>query len=383
MVQAESKIQLAKNDAAGKPDSETVLRVLLIAHSLHLLGGQSIQANRLLDGFQAEASEIEVGFLPNDPRFQNFLAFFQRFKYLRTLVTKPKFVWTLLKTVRRYDVIQVFSASNVSYLISTLPPLFIAKLYGKKVILNYHSGEAADHFERWAWLVRPTLKLFDRIVVPSEYLVKVFADFGFEAVAIPNFVDQEIFSYREKKAGAPVFLSNRNLEPLYNVEAILRAFQIIQEKYPAAELLIAGSGEERAKLERLARQLELRNAHFLGAVSQAEMPALYHRASVYLNSSDVDNMPLSIIEAFACGTPVVTTDAGGIPYLVKHEETGLLVEREDFAALARETMRVLEDADLRRKLIRQAGEEARQKYSWESVREKWLKVYAAAGKNNG
>lgn len=380
MLQAGQKIKTAKNQSADTRNRESVLRVLLIAHSLTLLGGQSIQAKRILDSFEKEAPGVEVGFLPNDPRFENFLGFFQRFKYLRTLVTKPKFIWALLKTIRRYDVVQVFSASNISYLISTLPPLFVAKFYGKKVILNYHSGEAADHFERWEWLVRPTLKRFDAIVVPSEYLVGIFAEFGFKAVAIPNFVDAENFAFREKENAAPVFLSNRNLESLYNIEAILRAFRLIQEKYPNAELLIAGSGREREKLERISKNLNLKNARFLGAVPQREMPSLYHKASVYLNSSDVDNMPLSIIEAFSCGTPVVTTNAGGIPFLVRHEETGLLVEKEDYKALALAAMRVLEDEELRRKIIRQARDESLQKYSWQTVKEKWLEVYGTAVK---
>lgn len=373
MLPAETKT--VESTTERKSAGKKILRVLLIAHSLNLLGGQSIQAKRLIECFAGDAPEIKVGFLPNDPQLKSFLRVFQRIKYLRTIFTQLKYLWILLSELRRFDVIHVFSASYTSYLISTLPPLFVGKLYGKKVILNYHSGEAADHFERWGWLVQPTIKRFDSVVVPSDYLVKVFSDFGFEAVAIPNFVDAEIYEFKPKKTAAPVFLSNRNLEPLYNVGAILRAFRLIREKYPQAELLIAGSGSELEKLERIADELNLENVKFLGAVSQREMPALYHQASVYLNSSNIDNMPLSIIEAFACGTPVVTTNAGGIPFMVGHEETGLLVERENFTALAREAVRLVEDQNLRHKIIKQAYDESQKKYSWQAVREKWLNVY--------
>jgi Glycosyltransferase len=377
MLQAETKTQTVKKRLLDTVANRTTQRVLLIAHSLSLLGGQSIQAKRLLDRFAEDAPEIEAGFLPNDPKFENFLSFFQNFKYIRTILTNLKFIFILLKQIRNFDLIQVFSASNTSYLISTLPPLFIGKLFGKKVILNYHSGEASDHFERWARIVRPTLKRFDRIVVPSEYLSRVFRDFGFEAEIVPNFVDAEIFEFREKTNPKPIFLSNRNLEPLYNVEMILRAFQLIREKYSDAELLIAGSGRERQKLERTAKELKLENVYFLGAVSPEEMPELYRRASVYLNSSNIDNMPLSILEAFSSGTPVVTTNAGGIPFLVEHGETGLMVEREDFRALAREAIRILEDENLRRKIVRKARAASLEKYSWQAVKNKWLEVYGS------
>jgi glycosyltransferase involved in cell wall biosynthesis len=85
-------------------------------------------------------------------------------------------------------------------------------------------------------------------------------------------------------------------------------------------------------------------------------------------------MPGSIIEAFAAGTPVVTTNAGGIPYIVLHEETAMMVERDDAEALAACAMKLLEDEKLAARLVENACTECR-KYAWESVREEWLKLY--------
>jgi glycosyltransferase involved in cell wall biosynthesis len=365
-------------NSAFSTSANPPLKILIVSASLSETGGQAVQAKRLLDAFAGEP-EVEVGFLPTNPGFSGFLNLLKRVKYVRTLITSLKFLWLLLRTVPRYDIVQAFSASHTSYVISTLPPLGIAKLFRKKIILNYHSGEAEDHIRRWAWLVLPTFRLFDSIVVPSEFLVDVFAKFGFRATAIHNFVDGEKFAFVRRNRLKPVFLSNRNLTEHYNVGCILRAFAGIQKQYPEASLFVAGDGHQRPELETLAADLRLTNVEFLGAVSQDRICELFSRVDVYLNSSNVDNMPLSIIEAFSCGVPVVTTDAGGIPYIVKPEETGLMVKRDDHQALAREAMRLLQDGNLAPKLIENARKSSLAHYSWASVREKWIHLYAELG----
>src|SRR6185503_3783063 len=176
--------------------------------------------------------------------------------------------------------------------------------------------------------------LADEIAVPSGYLVDVFKQFNLKARAVFNFVDTERFRFRPRARLRPVFLSNRNLEPMYNVGCILRAFAIIQQRFPEARLTIAGDGSKRAELEKLAGELKLRNTEFVGRVPFERMCDLYAAADIYLNSSDIDNMPGSILESFASGLPVVTTEAGGIPVIVTNEETGLIVKRGDHEALA-------------------------------------------------
>src|SRR4030095_12398605 len=103
--------------------------------------------------------------------------------------------------------------------------------------------------------------------------------------------------------------------------------------------------------------------------------ASYSRASIWLNGSEIDNQPLSILEAFACGLPVVTTDAGGIPNMVTNERTALLVKQGDYEGLARAALRLLDEPDLAQRLIQQGREESR-KYSWKAVRSEWLGLYS-------
>jgi L-malate glycosyltransferase len=352
------------------------IKVLIVATSMRVIGGQSIQAKRLLDAFAADAG-VELHFLPNNPE-----TLFQRVKYLRTIFASVKFWWSLLLNVYRFDVVQVFSSATTGYIIATLPPLIVSKIYRRRVVLNYHSGELENHIKNWRRSALPTMREFDEIVVPSQFLVDVFARYGLSATAIYNFVDTEEFRFQNRETLRPVFLSNRNFEAHYNVGDLLRAFRIIQTRFAEAALFVAGFGTQEARLKQLAAELKLENIEFVGKISNEEMARLYEKTDIYLNSSLVDNMPLSIIEAFACGLPVASYATGGIPYLVEDNETGLLAAPGDFEALAQKAIFLLEDQAAAKKMIAKARREV-VKYSWENVRERWLELYSKLQKVTG
>ena len=368
--------QEARIEAGGHESpraSRRRVRVLIVAPSLGILGGQAVQAARLRERL-AEESSLDVSFLPINPRLPGLLGRLQDIKYVRTVLTSLAYVVSLLWRVRGYDVIHVFSASYFSFVLAPTPAILVAKLYGKRVVLNYRSGEAEDHLRRWGRTAIPTIRLADAVAVPSGYLVEVFARFRLSARSIYNFVDTSRFRFRTRRPLRPIFFSNRNLEPLYNVGCTLRAFQIIRRRFPEATLTVAGDGSQRAELEQLARELDLQGTTFIGRVEQSRMHELYECADIYLNSSDIDNMPGSLIESYAAGLPVVTTDAGGIPHILTHEETGLMVRRGDHEALAACAIRLLEDDALVTRITSNALAACR-RYSWEAVREEWLRLY--------
>lgn len=348
------------------------LRILIIAPSHDILGGQSIHAAQLVKEFGKEPA-LKVGFLPINPRAPGLLKHLQRIKYVRTVVTSIIYFIKLLMKIPRYDVIHVSSAAYTGFMLATMPPVLIGKLFARKVVLNYHAGQAEEHLRDWRTAI-PTIRKANAVVVSSGWLVDVFARHGLKARAIYNHVELDNFTFRERKPLRPVFLSNRNFDPIYNVPCVLRAFARIQMRFANASLIVAGDGAQREEIEELARDLKLRNVKFTGLVAPGEMPALCDAADIYLNASNIDNMPLSILEAFAAGLPVVTTNAGGIPYVVSHERTGLLVEMNDDEALAASAIRLLEDEDLAARLVNNARAECG-KYKWDVVRRHWLDFY--------
>jgi glycosyltransferase involved in cell wall biosynthesis len=359
---------MADAECEGKP-----IRLLLVAPSLRILGGQAVQANYLMQHLSREPM-FQVSFVAHNPRLPGPLRLLQRIKYVRTIVTSLAYCASLLLKIPRNDVVHVFSASYFSFLLAPTPAILIARLFGKKVILNYRSGEAEDHLRCWPRTAVPIMRLADELIVPSPYLVDVFRKFGLHARAIANIIDFDHFTFHERKPLRPIFLSNRNFYHLYNVACIVRAFAIIQRKFPEATLTIAGGGSQRLALEGLVRELKLRNVEFYGPVPPNKMNHLYDDAHVYLNSSNIDNMPGSILESFASGLPVVTTNAGGIPYIVTHERTGLLVPKNDHEAMASRAIQLLESPTLAESIARNAYEQC-SAYKWEAVRDTWLAAY--------
>jgi glycosyltransferase involved in cell wall biosynthesis len=222
-------------------------------------------------------------------------------------------------------------------------------------------------------------------VTPSAYLLRVFGKYGLDAEVIPNIIDLSRFQATALRefGDAPHLLVSRNLEPIYDIPTAIHAFAGVRRMFPAARLTVAGSGPELTRLQSLVAELGLGAAvHFAGRVDNADMPRLYRDADCMLNPSTVDNMPISVLEAFASARPVVSTNAGGIPDLVADGINGLLVPVGDSDAMAEALCRVLSDAALARSLV-SAGLAEAEKYAWPRVRDLWLDAYRRAAADRG
>jgi L-malate glycosyltransferase len=348
------------------------LRVALVAPTLEILGGQAVQANRLLREWKDDA-EVEAWLVPVNPVFPRGLRFARSVKYLRTLVNELIYISTLARRIRRADVVHVFSASYFSFLLAPLPAILTARLLRRPVVVNYRSGEAPDHLAR-SRVARWALRSVRRNVVPSRFLVEVFAAFGIEASVVPNVVDFNRFRFRERTPLRPRILSTRNFEALYNVACTIRAFHVVQERFPEATLTLVGGGKEEARLRTLVRDLGLKGVTFAGRAQPDEMARFYDDHDIYLQSPDIDNMPTSVIEAFACGLPVVSTEAGGVPAILTHGEHGLLAPLGDYDRLGRHVLDLLADA-ARARSCTLAARESIQGCTWSAVRDQWLRTY--------
>jgi glycosyltransferase involved in cell wall biosynthesis len=351
---------------------EKPIRVLLIAPSMHILGGQAVQAKWLLASLR-EIPWLQVGFQPINPRLPGVLVKLHSIRFLRTAITFLIYFPMLMVRAPRYDILHVFSAAYWSYSLWTLPALFFAKLYRKKIILHYHDGQAEDHLKNWRSAI-PTIRMMDAIVSPSGFLADLFAKFGFHVQPIFNIIDMSLYRYRKRSQLRPIFLHNRILEPLYNVQCTLRAFAIIQQRYPEARLTVAHDGPSGPELERFAQELGLRNTEFVGRVPHDRIAALYDSVDIYLTSPNFDCMPVSLLECFASGLPVIATNVGGIPYISSNEETALLVPCNDHQAMAERAFRLLENEALVERLTARAYEECK-RYGAGPSRDRWLALY--------
>ncbi len=281
----------------------------------------------------------------------------------------------LWATAGRVDLFHVMANSGWAWHLFAAPAIWIAAWRGVPVIVNYRGGEAPDFFRRQFRWVRPTLARAALIIVPSGFLRKVFLERGFEAAIVPNIIDLNRFRPVTPPAYPPHVIVTRNLEDLYDIPTAIRAFSRIRSIFPQARMTIAGSGPRRGDLEALCQSLGLIAAvTFTGRLDNEQIAGLYQQAHLMLNASLADNFPISILEAMASGVPVVTTNVGGIPYLVRDGVTGILVPPRNPEAMAVAAIRVLTDTTLRDKL-REAALEEVQQYAWERVQRSWFDVY--------
>jgi glycosyltransferase involved in cell wall biosynthesis len=208
------------------------------------------------------------------------------------------------------------------------------------------------------------------------YLVDVFREFDLRAEAISNTLDLAQFPYRPRQPLRPRLLCTRGFHPYYCVDIVVRAFALVKKEYPEARLCLVGNGPLQREIEELTKQLGLADVEFAGSVPRQGMALYYEQSDIFVNASWLDNMPVSILEAFAAGTPVVTTAPAGIRYLVEHEHTGLLCEPGDWDTLAKNVVRLLREPELALRLARNAREVS-QRCRFEAVREQWLQIYRA------
>jgi glycosyltransferase involved in cell wall biosynthesis len=197
------------------------------------------------------------------------------------------------------------------------------------------------------------------------------------STVVPNIVNLEAFHPAMCRPATPHLIVTRNLEPIYDIDTAIRAFAIVVAAHPDARLTVAGSGPSLSQLAKLTEQIGVADrVRFTGRLDNAVVPELYRSASVLVNSSLVDNMPISLLDAMASGVPIVSTNVGGIPYLVEHGKTALLVPPGDPATMAAAILRLTRDLQLAEQLA-EAGLEAVQRYAWSDVRSKLFDVYAS------
>lgn len=353
------------------------LKIALIGPLPPPSGGMANQTRQLAGLLEQEGVSVELVQV-NAPYRPDWVG---NIKGLRAAFRLLPYLFHLWRAAGRADLFHVMANSGWSWHLFAAPAVWVAKLRGKAVVVNYRGGEADDFFTRAIAQVQPTLRRVDMIIVPSAFLERVFANRDFITRTVPNIVDLSRFMpdhSRKRNLAAPHIVVARNLEPLYDNTTALKAFRIVREAIPCARLTIAGSGPERMQLEVMAKELGVADAVvFAGRVDNEHMPILYREADIALNPSLADNMPISILEALASGVPVVSTDVGGVPFLVEDGKTALLVPPRNPELMAEAMLRLLRDESLRNHMVQTGLDHARQ-FSWESVRGELFLAYKMA-----
>ena len=279
----------------------------------------------------------------------------------------------LFQKVRHYDIAHIHCCSGWGFLPAVLG-VGIAKLAGKRVILTYHGGGGSTFFAKHERLVKHYLMRTDANVVLSGYLGKVFDKYHIPYSIIPNIIELDESLYRKRLTLKPDFICIRSHEEIYNIPCIFRAFKRVQEKIPYATLSLVGDGSLHDTLVSQASMMELNNVKFTGRVDNSEIYNHLNEADIMLSSPTVDNMPVSLLEAMNAGLLVISSNVGGVPYMIENERTGLLFPSNNDSALATCMLQALERQKDSLCMIETAHNEVK-KYSWARVREPLFSLY--------
>uniref|UniRef100_A0A832A8Q6 Glycosyltransferase family 1 protein n=1 Tax=Desulfacinum infernum TaxID=35837 RepID=A0A832A8Q6_9BACT len=354
------------------PQPLTPPSICLVAPFAPPYGGMAVQAQQWVDQLTAHGFlvvPVRANRRPSD------VSLWSQLPGVRTGVNLARFLRDLVSAFHCTDVVTIFSAFFNYFFWVTFPALLVARAQKKPVILNVRGGAAEAFFHRYGTILRPMMRWVSAVIAPSGFLAQaVERAFGVKALIVPTMVDVDRFPFRIRDFGRARLLAARNLESLYGLDVVLESFARVQKKIPHARLTLVGDGSLRLFLERLAVRLGVASSvQFCGAVPHVEMPAVYDRHDILVNASRVDNLPNVILEAFACGLPVVSTRAGGIPFLVDHGQTGLLVDVDDCDGLARGVLHLLESAESARAMVYKARFEA-EKHAPKRVINRFLEV---------
>ncbi len=291
-------------------------------------------------------------------------------KFLR--ISHMKLIF--LKNYRRADyvLIDVYSTQNFWYAVLMG---WLSRLFSKKYIPILHGGDLKKRFQNTPETTKKLLENAHTIISPSLYLKTEVEKMGFtkvEYIANPLIMDKYNFKLRE--SFGPKLLWVRAFDEIYNPLLALKTLQLLQKKYPDARLCMVGPDKD-GSLE-ACRKFSAKNnlmVTFTGKLKKKEWTKLAAEYDIFINTSDIDNTPVSVIEAMALGLPVISTNVGGISYLIDEGKTGLLVSPNEPEAMAGKIIDLLENTGLA-KALSLAGREKTKEFDWELIKHDWKKV---------
>jgi glycosyltransferase involved in cell wall biosynthesis len=335
------------------------VRVLLIgAHLPHAAGSRSV-AEGIAERLQTRGFDLRVtSRLPS--------------RFLRV----TDMLVTTWASRNRYDVAHVDVYSGAAFRWAEWAVRLI-RASGKPFILTLRGGNLPTFAERHPRRVARLLSGAAAVTAPSAYLGDATRAVRKDVRIIPNPIALDAYSFSEREAPRPRLVWLRAFHRIYDPILAVRVLARIADSENDAHLTMIGADKDgsladvRAEAERLG---VLHRIDFMGGVPKSKVPALLAAGDIFLNTTTIDNAPVSLLEAMATGLIVISTSVGGVPYLVDHEREALLVPAGDADAMARAVRRALDEPGLAGSLSRRARARA-QASGWDAVLPLWETLF--------
>ncbi len=318
-------------------------------------------------GFNQTSIEI-LGVLLASEGFQLTFTSNKKNQLLRLL----DMTWSTLNNAPKNDYILIDTYSTSSFWYAFFCSL-IARLFKLKYIPILRGGDLPNRLKKNPRICQLIFKNAFTNVAPSNYLKHEFHIIGYENITyIPNSIEIKHYTFEPRIVDEPKLLWVRAFAQIYNPQMAVYVLQELQKKYPNATLTMVGPDKDGSMQEtkQLAKQLNL-EVHFTGRLTKPEWIALSKSHTIFINTTHFDNTPVSVMEAMALGLPVVSTNVGGIPFLLAHEENAILVSDTNVAQMTEAITKLVKNCELVEKITHNARKHI-ESMDWEVVKNDWI-----------
>ena len=280
--------------------------------------------------------------------------------------------WSVIRYRNKVSLVLIDTYSTSAFWYAFLVSQ-ICHFVGLPYVPILHGGNLPERLQRNPYLSKLIFKKAYRNVAPSKYLQSIFVNNHYRNVVhIPNTINLEMYSLVQRVAVPPKILWVRAFASIYNPKMAISVFEKVKEMHPDAQLCMVGPDKD-GTLSATKEYADVLNlpVTFTGGISKEEWISLSYDYNVFINTTHFDNTPVSVMEAMALGLPVVSTNVGGIPFLLEDKENALLVADNDIMAMKEAVLLLTNDALLRNKLIFNARKKA-EDLDWKSVKNQWI-----------
>jgi glycosyltransferase involved in cell wall biosynthesis len=260
----------------------------------------------------------------------------------------------------------------------------VLKILGKFFVLTLHGGNLPEFAKIWPGRVKRLFCIASVVTTPSHYLSNAMTPYYQGIRQIANSLDISNYNYKVRKDVLPKIIWLRAFHEIYNPMLVPKVIEIISREYPNVSSIMIGPDKQDGSLEKtkqLVFDLGLnKNVHFPGSISKSDVPEWLEKGDIFINTAKIDNTPVSVLEAMACGLCIISTNVGGIRFLLKDEVTALLVESDNPQVMANAIRRLLQDRELAEEISRNAY---RTSLNFDSLHiiEEWKKLYLEVSHN--
>jgi glycosyltransferase involved in cell wall biosynthesis len=280
---------------------------------------------------------------------------------------------TIWSRRRDYDLAQIDVYSAAAFCWAEAAAFFLRRAH-KPYVLTLHGGALPEFARAWPARTRRLLQSAAAVTAPSAFLGDEMRVYRSDLRLIPNAIDVARYAFRLRARATPRLVWLRAFHDIYDPSLAVRTLALVRERVPGATLDMIGPDKLDGSFDRaraVAAELRVSDAvRCHGRVPKSEIPAWIDRGDIFLNTTTIDNTPVTVVEAMACGACIVSTNVGGIPRLVEDGADALLVPPRDPVAMAAAVDRLLTTPELAARLSYAARSKA-ESFDWSAVLPQW------------